>query len=463
MSHRFSWVCAVVFILSGSAVNGASDEAELLVPRTEMSDEVFQTLSAAISSFSPTGWSDEELKDVKEVKEKNQSALKRMRKLPWPDLKRLELRKLIDAKNSAHSVTAWCLSGNWHGQIIISPQFETHAVGDYWCREWSPASYDEALGKLLKGEGPGPRPDNSSLSARLDFYFDETTYYPWLISCAVFHHPYEAAYFGKKQQATQLVHTLLNHRPLNETDPFDLPANDPHPFGDVPDAAATVKPKPTEAAITIIYREWAKRSYNRGFEMLSYGDPRKEVIAHWKNCLRLYPDTRYEERLRDLIGELEKQAADDDRLAAAEIGAPERLPIKRRIEYDLDRLPEISGKLFMPPSLRHWPDASDMPQPTKSLVEIGRPAVPGLIGHLKDRRLTRAAWEHYVDGGFISLRCQDAALGCIETILDRTFYKPTRDSLYFSTESPAKRQAVIDDIETWWKNYSKAADPNLPR
>jgi hypothetical protein len=198
-------------------------------------------------------------------------------------------------------------------------------------------------------------------------------------------------------------------------------------------------------------------------------------VAQLTETRRLYGESSYGGQVKDLLAELEKQLAEDYELAETATPTPERLRVDRRIPYFLARLPEMHKNAnntggwwydFEMFATRQAPLVSDR------LVEIGRPAVPGLIEHLTDRRVTRLVhsrdcFEHRA----IPLRAQDVALACIEKLLKMTFYQPSvdgrrqvnvngRDTVEvimarFSMEPESKREEVIGKIRKWWKTFGE--------
>ena len=258
--------CLGVALAAGQAVAAASDPASY-VPRMAMPEKVFQTLSGAIASYRV-----DRLPAIKlaAIKEKNLAALKLMQKLPWPDFGKLKLLRLTDAGKPEHWVTAWCVPGNWHGQIVLKPNFDVEFVEEANIAEVAADSYDDVLAGLLRGDSgdadeeekpaarpakPSPkRPRRGREEGDLREYLD--------VRCTEsrnpLHHAYTAAWFGKKQAAETLLHAALGE---------------------------------SENYIRATYHEWSLRSMARGFRLLAAGDPRAEALACWQETRRLYGDT----------------------------------------------------------------------------------------------------------------------------------------------------------------------------
>jgi hypothetical protein len=419
--NRLCTSLAVAAIVAGRAPVAPAfpGDAEPLLPRVEMPDKVYETLSAAIASYA-----DEKLeaRQLEELKQKNASALARMRKLPWPDFKKLQLMRLTDAKQADFSITAWCVPRNWGGRIVLSPDFTATLVRDFYIGKAVPRSYDEALGELLASLGK-PRPQGeqrTDLHATLDFCYP--TPYDLL------DHAYEAAFLGKDEAARKLMHAALDKR----------------------------SPYPGWAYVDWAYREWARRSYDRAFFMLAAGDPREEVLAHWQATLKLYDESPYVDALRELVRELEKQVAAERRLAATQAGAPERLPVEKRADYYVARLCDARGQFPHPNELDASHGMAVDLGTLDGLVKIGRPAVPGLIEHLADRGPTRVVvWGRDFWFRERSMRVQDLALRAIEQILGTQFYHPSAKDRLFSEEPETLRTKVGDEIRAWCKKLGE--------
>ena len=131
--------------------------------------------------------------------------------------------------------------------------------------EIAPRSYDDALSELLKSLGK-PREKRAGPSSPLDAVLDLCDPEP----ITLLDHAYEAAYFGKNEAARKLMHAALREEDYSED----------------------------RAIVARLYRDWASGSYDHGFTMLDEGEPREEVLAHWKETLRLYPETIYVDSLR---------------------------------------------------------------------------------------------------------------------------------------------------------------------
>ena len=84
----------------------------------------------------------------------------------------------------------------------------------------------------------------------------------------------------------------------------------------------------------------------------------------------------------------------------------------------------------------------------KALVNLGSSAVPGLVAHLYDRRLTRVTvgppWDPHR-----LLRVQDLALYCLERLLAKQLYLPSVKGpwIHLSAESESQRKVLIGEIE----------------
>ena len=202
------------------------------------------------------------------------------------------------------------------------------------------------------------------------------------------------------------------------------------------------------------YNEGGWQSFARGIAMLEGGSPRHAVLAQWKETLRFFGESRYRPELLDLTAQLEKQVVIDEKLRAGDAADPEKLPVDQQIEYYLARLPDVHGMQISQPGHCSAVGLDAGTTISDALVKIGRPAVPGLIDHLDDHRLTRSVgFSRSFAASRTVLRGQDVAVQCIEKILDIRFYEPSTSSSYLSNEKAEMRQAVIKDIQSWWTDY----------
>jgi hypothetical protein len=456
MNNRL--VAVMAFVVAGCAATGTAspyDDLDTLIPRVEMSEAIFKTLSAALDSYQPG-------KDfTPDLRRRNAAALARMRRAPWPDLKRLEFTRFCSSEGAEHDRTAWYLpSRKWSGYLILPASFETLALRESEYPKLAAVKYIDGLTALVGDlENPsglgrialqysrpprrkGSQMENPSGLGRIVLGCDDTGTRA-TTELLLFHHAYAAAYFGRQEEARTLLHEALRQK---------------------------------ATCIADAYEEWAWRSFLRGICLLADDATYQEVVTQWKETQRVYGESSYGAQLKELLGELEKQAAEDYELAEAATPTPERLRLERRIPYYLARLPEMHKNAdntggwwydFEMFATRQAPLLSDR------LVSIGRPAVPGLIEHLTDRRVTRLVhsrdcFEHRA----IPLRGQDVALACIERILKMSFYQPPVDGkeqiydgngkvtlrpimAYFSMEPEANRQKVIGEITKWWATYGE--------
>ena len=202
------------------------------------------------------------------------------------------------------------------------------------------------------------------------------------------------------------------------------------------------------------YNKLAWESFYSGVEMLEKGSSRADVLARFEVTLKTYGQSRYKEQLLDLIGQLGKQVEEDKELAKTEAEDPETLPPDKRIAYYVARLPDVHGQQYFFPGHCLTINMGEGTKISDALVAIGRPAVPALIKHLNDRRLTRSIGFHRPWAVHRTvLRGQDVAIQCIVKIFDIQFYHPSSTSSYLSNEKIEIRDAVIADIKSWWEKY----------
>src|SRR6185295_9119287 len=140
--------------------------------------------------------------------------------------------------------------------------------------------------------------------------------------------------------------------------------------------------------------------------------------------------------------------------AASTVENPESLPAVQRAAYFADRLQDER-------------DGIGLEKTQKSmLVTLGRDALPALLAHLRDRRLTRvtASRRSYSTGygGDPStvLRVQDLALSAFERLTTMQSLSPgrTAPSTPFSAQAPEVREKIVAAVEGWWTtNADKTA------
>jgi len=376
-----------------------------------MPEEAYRILLEAVEAF-PKG-------DLRQTDwlERNTTALGYMRKLPWPDLRQAKLARLHSRKEPDKYTTAWYVPSGDDAMTVLLPNFTEAQIAKDKVIRIEPRDFAKELAALVeyldKRDPEARRP--------WDFTFIQdfgAAGLPHHGGVFLLHNAYAAAYFGRSKEATRLVHEAIRQRGL---------------------------------CFEHAYNEAAWQSFAQGIAMLESGTPRSDVLNHWKETLRVFGQSRYRDQLTDLTSLLAKQVVEDQKLTGSDVEDPERLPLPQRIDYYIARLPDVHGaQSFQPGHCRTY----GMGEGTKvsdALIKIGRPAVPKLIEHLDDRRLTRSIgfWRNFAPSRVV-LRVQDAAVQCIEQIVDVRFYHSSGTSSYLSNEKEEKRRAVVEDIKEWW-------------
>jgi hypothetical protein len=152
----------------------------------------------------------------------------------------------------------------------------------------------------------------------------------------------------------------------------------------------------------------------------------------------------YSSILRDQINQ-------ETRTNEARFIKPDVLPIAQQIEFYIARFPDVRGEQNFEPGIcvTVSPRGNQKGmEASNAVVKLGRPAIPMLIEHLNDQRLTRSVditrgirYNHYT-----VLRVQDVALQCLEVILNKRLLPP--DQSYISTAQPQLQKQIIRNIKT---------------
>ena len=380
-------------------------------PRCEMPGEAYRILLEAVKVFPK-----DDLRQTDWL-ERNTTALGRMRKLPWPDLRQAKLARLHSQKEPDKYTTAWYVPSGDDALTVLLPNFTEAQIAKDKVTRIEPRDFAEELAALVeyldKRDPEARRPWDFTLIH--DFGAAGLPHHGGVF---LLHNAYAAAYFGKSKEATRLVHEAIRQRGLCFED---------------------------------AYNEAAWQSFAQGIAMLRSGTPRSELLNHWKETLRVFDHSRYHEQLTDLTSQLEKQVVEDQKLAGSDVEDPGKLPLPQRINYYIARLPDVHGAQWSQPGHCVTYGMGEGTQVSDALIKIGRPAVPKLIEHLDDRRLTRSIgfWRNFAPSRVV-LRVQDVAVQCIEQIVDIRFYHSSSTSSYLSNEKEEKRRAVVEDIKEWW-------------
>ena len=165
--------------------------------------------------------------------------------------------------------------------------------------------------------------------------------------------------------------------------------------------------------------------------------------------------------------QLKVQIAEDAARGKKPASNPAGLPIEKQVQFYISQFEDIDAQQFSNPgepivvsgviSMGKGTAASD------ALVKIGRPAVPGLIGLLDDRRVTRSVgYMRIYDHNPQVLRYQDIVIKCIEAIVDVHFYSPSHSGSFLSNEDKQKHDGVVADVRAWWKAHGTGADIKGP-
>src|SRR5262249_10341320 len=325
----------------------------------------------------------------------NRKYLRLLETISWPDFAQVQRVRLYDAKDAARVSYAWHFPAKGADLVLLQADFTWGRIPRTRFAKLEPVKYADELDALLaylNGRGGPRRP--------FEFTFFADGAMPFHPGVYFLHHAVAAAPLRHDQAPRQLV-------------PFGL--------------------RERREAFEFAYQEAAWQSFYRGIHMLEQGSPRTEVLAQWKRTLKHFAPSEYGAQLKDLIAQLEQQIPEDKKNQAATVKDLGQLPLDDRIAYYLARLPDVRGEQISAPGHCWTLGLGERTAVSDGLVKIGRPAVPKLIEHLHDRRLTCSiGFQRPFYANRVVLRGQDVAVQCIEAILDLRFYHPTSTRSYLS-------------------------------
>ena len=410
---RAQFVLLLLMVWTG-AYAAEDEKGEPAIPRIPMPQQVYELLGDAIHCY------DWKKHGREEYQKENLAALGHLRTVPWPDFGKLEWIHVCRSGDKERRLRFWHLPVKGDSLVLLLPNFTERRVPRGAFSEIEVADYAVDLSELVKYvQGRDPEKKRP-----WDFTFIRdrgTSGLPYYGGVFLLHHAYAAAYLGRSDEAKGLVHEAFRQRRLS---------------------------------LKSTYNEGAWQSFWRGIKLLEQGSPRAIVLAQWQETLRIYGHSRYRQQLLDLVGQLKAQVQQDGALRATEVDEPDRLPQDERIAYYLGRFPDVRGQQFCQPGQCQVLRMGERTKFSDAIIKIGRPAVPALIEHLSDRRVTRSiGYRRHFDSSRTVLRVQDVAVACIQKILDIPFYRRSSSSAYLSNERPGRRQKVVAEIRAWWGQF----------
>ncbi len=348
------------------------------------------------------------LRFVPPSKATNEAVLRLLAQTAWPDftkLRRVRCRYLVDRGMRTNDFVARWLYYHEGNQLIL--------LGDEFGKEWriarETAMEDSDYGAELAGwieepksVAPGKRRQTLAISRE---------------TMPLFNHAVAAAWLGYTNESRRLLSLALN----------------------------------MDFATDTLWRRagtLGRTLFEEGLTKLRGGAPRSEVLKQWEEALRLFGPTLAHTQLVDYVAVLRQQVAEFPQFMAATVENPEALPPENRAAYFADRLQEVRE-----PGIYTATSAED------TLTALGRAAIPALIGHLRDRRLTRVTGSHRsfsssfrADNDTV-LRVQDLALNALEQISKVRFIEGRRmgGAPLFSAREESARERIALDVEAWWK------------
>jgi hypothetical protein len=191
---------------------------------------------------------------------------------------------------------------------------------------------------------------------------------------------------------------------------------------------------------------------------------RAKFLAACKEVRAKYPDSGYDEQLRNLIEPLEREAATPPPALLAK--KPEDRTPEETIRYWVYQLRDLAGEQHMSPGypslFAFWP--WDERTAADQLVAIGAPAIPYLVEALRDDTPTRTvAYQRAFYPVRFVLRRQDVAMKCLERIVGCDFYWEGASYIHLYMDDPDRRQSALDNVDKWWALSKGASQAQMLR
>ncbi len=194
-------------------------------------------------------------------------------------------------------------------------------------------------------------------------------------------------------------------------------------------------------------------THNIWTAVLDCGNPavgRETLLTSFGRFVRNFPTSRYAPQAREAMEMLNTMVEEDRMHARLALKPLAQMPAQDRVRELIFQLREQNGhQNTQPGTCDVFADLKQERSPASQLVTMGLAAIPQLIDHLNDRRLTRSIgfWRNFTFSHHV-LRVGDVVEKIIERIAHRTFY--SRD---YSNGAMVKDGTVVTvkaEIQSWW-------------
>jgi hypothetical protein len=198
----------------------------------------------------------------------------------------------------------------------------------------------------------------------------------------------------------------------------------------------------------------AWRAVSKGIELLGGRAPRAKVIEQWDTAITIDPKGRVTSDVARYLPRL-RQLLEEEKRLAADTANPSELPMTERLEYYITRFIDVRGLQMSQPGKCRTVGVGPDSAYSDAVVKLGRSAIPSLLRHLNDERLTRSIGSR--NSYFHVLAVQDVALQCIEAIVGIRFFEERSSVDYLSMGPPERTRHIIDEITSWWERNKERA------
>jgi len=210
-----------------------------------------------------------------------------------------------------------------------------------------------------------------------------------------------------------------------------------------------------------------------GSHMDALGEPsvgRPELLRRFRHLVTTFPQSQHAGQARQYAELLQRMVAEDTQHAAKQRKPLEEMTTHERVAELIHQLRDQNGGQYTRPgSCDIFADPRDGGafgdqsreggSPASQLVAIGFEAVPQLIDHLGDRRLTRSLGMGRTHTSQYALRIGDCARAIIARIAGRRL--PARADPLVEIQDDAEADQVRNSVEKWWKSLEKQGERQL--